>query len=128
AIAASFLFTSQAFSATTDNNQANIATEASPGISNQRLLRVHPRVEEEDGSEDGSEDDSEDDSEERNYWKYFSRADKDTLKAHAKDIGFDLKASFKDYSIFTRLTPEQQWAYMNKLNEIKEKYKTAKAT
>ncbi|OWZ11407.1 Avirulence (Avh) protein [Phytophthora megakarya] len=112
AIAASFLFTSQAFSATMDNNQAKIATLASPADPNERLLRVHPRVEE--------EDDSEDDSEERNYWKYFSRTDKDDLIAHAKNLGFDLKASFKDTSIFNRLSSDHQWAYINKLNEIKK--------
>ncbi|OWZ11404.1 Avirulence (Avh) protein [Phytophthora megakarya] len=46
AIAASFLFTSQAFSTTMDNYHAKITIVASPADPNERLLRVHRRIEE----------------------------------------------------------------------------------
>ncbi|OWZ09854.1 Avirulence (Avh) protein [Phytophthora megakarya] len=114
AIAASFLFTSQAFSANMDNNQAKIATVASPGISNQRLLRAHHRVEEEVGTE------------ERNYWNKFSATDQQRLIKKAEKIGFNLLESFKKPSIFNALSKAQQQSYFDKLNKIKKAYKSQK--
>ncbi|KAF4314660.1 hypothetical protein G195_011607, partial [Phytophthora kernoviae 00238/432] len=55
AIAATFLVTSEAFSTTTDSNQAKISKVASPGGPSQRMLRTHHNTyeDEEDDEERG---------------------------------------------------------------------------
>ncbi|OWZ18849.1 RxLR effector protein [Phytophthora megakarya] len=114
AIAASFLFTTHAFSTTATNNQVKIVKVASPGISNQRFLRAHHRVDEVV------------DAEERNYWNKFSATDQQRLIKKAEKIGFDLLESFKNPSIFNALTKSQQQSYFDKLNKIKKAYKPRK--
>ncbi|KAG3166082.1 hypothetical protein PC128_g19804 [Phytophthora cactorum] len=112
AIAASFLFNSEALSATMDSNQAKIAKVASTGGPSQRLLRAsYTPVEEVDDAEErlGGMD-------------KFSVEHQNILKALAKKLGFNLSQAMADTGYFSKLPPPVFMEYITMYNTIYKMY------
>ncbi|OWZ11567.1 RxLR effector protein [Phytophthora megakarya] len=116
-LVASFLFTSEALSATMDSNQAQIAKMTSPG--DQRLLRAYHKSTDE-------EIDSEDDSlEERG----LNSAAKAQLARVAEGLGIDIQKAERSATYLAQIQQTAEYGqYKTLLEKLQKEGRSKKAS